>query len=713
MNLVYFKFLFIQTIKRRPVWVTWILFLFAISCFLIILPAASGMETLQLWANTTVSFAQTIMAMIAGVFTAVLAINIFKDTQEEGTELIVISKPITRNKIVLTKFLVFGFVCLLVNITAVILTAFTILLPETEKTYFTGLIVSMFIGNAVVFAIMGAISILTSVKWAKIGVIVTNLLLTLIFLIFQILAAFVFKTPTQALQKKDATVSSHIYAQRDMETGEYVEKNLVDFSAFGSTVKHEDGKAMTWHDVKQFWDHDIKGVDPSNVLNATDVASQLALTYSSYDLHKFSKRQAKRMFAMSRYYDYDLVKPISPEIVGNDSNVCWIWSWPKEFFDPRDPTKHICYIPSSIFLPLIESYDINSLKGLTNKLPIGNLHSNEELFSERIYLEPNEWQQYKKGFDQIYKYALDYTVKRLNGSHYYNLGNNWWDWSQIIFLDTDNFNALYQLIWNFFTDKADDIIQKDEPLDKNFFNIHSVKDLNIRYTQFKYYLVFKLYEEQENILNTAPQNETLWSQVEVAYQNLITDPAIVIQGIPFTYEQLLGVKILEPQKDNFQGFYIECARDPSTSEFIQDGILAPGIRVPCYDWIWSTGVGSDDPDSEIIKESPRNRQIGICRLISSLLTEDDIYLFDSLEEPTRSNKFTSDLNYTIDSWEMSPDSLVIKSFGIPAYIPTSTSFFEYTLTHRTQNWIFAVIWGTIAMAGYAGGSIIYKKYDVK
>ena len=220
MNLVYFNFLFIQTIKRKPIWITWILFLFTVTCFIIILPYSTGINTLQLWANTTVSFSQTIMGMVASIFTAVLAINIFKDTRDEGTELIVISKPISRAKIVLTKFFLFGLFCLLINVSTLILTSFTILLPETEPRYYAGLMISMLIGNAVTFGVFGAISILLSVKFAKIGVIVVNIVISLVFLIYQVLTAFVFKTPIRELDSKHMSTSNYITWERNKDTGE-------------------------------------------------------------------------------------------------------------------------------------------------------------------------------------------------------------------------------------------------------------------------------------------------------------------------------------------------------------------------------------------------------------------------------------------------------------------------------------------------------------
>ncbi|MCQ3908331.1 MAG: ABC-2 transporter permease [Mycoplasmoidaceae bacterium] len=175
------------------------------------------------------SICQTLMGMVAALFTSVLAINIFKDTNDDGTELIIISKPISRFKIVLTKFLLFGFICLLVNITTVLLTCFTAFLPRTESRFYLGLLVSMFIGNAVTFALFGSISILLTVKFVKVGVIVTNIIISLVFLIYQTLTLFVFSTPAVILDKNSMSASTYILFDRNTETGDYKEQEVVKF----------------------------------------------------------------------------------------------------------------------------------------------------------------------------------------------------------------------------------------------------------------------------------------------------------------------------------------------------------------------------------------------------------------------------------------------------------------------------------------------------
>ncbi|MCQ3915404.1 MAG: hypothetical protein MJ195_01315 [Mycoplasmoidaceae bacterium] len=58
--------------------------------------------------------------------------------------------------------------------------------------------------------------------------------------------------------------------------------------------------------------------DVSPILNVTDLAGQLALTYLSYKTNEYAQRQANRMFALSRFYNYQLTAPASPEIVDPD-----------------------------------------------------------------------------------------------------------------------------------------------------------------------------------------------------------------------------------------------------------------------------------------------------------------------------------------------------------------------------------------------------------
>ncbi|MCQ2957177.1 MAG: hypothetical protein MJ233_05150 [Mycoplasmoidaceae bacterium] len=66
--------------------------------------------------------------------------------------------------------------------------------------------------------------------------------------------------------------------------------------------------------MKDYWENQILPKDPTPILNVTDLASQLALTYLSYDTNRYADRQANRMFSFTRYYNYELTSPASPEI---------------------------------------------------------------------------------------------------------------------------------------------------------------------------------------------------------------------------------------------------------------------------------------------------------------------------------------------------------------------------------------------------------------
>lgn len=704
MNLVYFNFLFIQTIKRKPIWITWILFLFTVSCFILILPSATGMNTLQLWANTTVSFSQTIMGMVASIFTAVLAINIFKDTREEGTELIVISKPISRAKIVLTKFFVFGLFCLLINLSTLLLTSFTILLPETEPRYYAGLMISMLIGNAVTFAIFGAISIFLSVKFAKMGVIIVNIVISLIFLIYQVLTAFIFNTPLKELDNKDMSALNYIVLQRNEETGDYQEAEIVKFDPSGLDItKKHPCQATNWQEMRDFWEKDIKSADPTPILNVTDLASQISLTYMSYKTHEFSKTQAQRFFGISRFYDYKLTSPASPELIGDiDNKQTLNWGYMDissfDVFVPDIGPVH-CYLPSTFGFPAVPALSETKIKGYGRQIPIGQIRTRELFSAKPVYFEKKDWMSYKNGFDAMYQ-----DVFNVNYEGYYDsstaipeIDNDWsevlcaWRWG------AENYAKFYNMIWACLTGNAgQEGYMPGCPsslFDKEYYDIDSIDDLNERFLQFKNYCFYKARDEQYRILESPASDEEQTAR-ETVYNNEKAFWDIAGLDVPLA---------------TGNGWWASC------KDGVTEGLLEPDSRAPLFDWLvktWNeyrtTITNLDDA-----QDSSWTKYRKTYEILTTFCSQDEYQLYRSLQSPERTSKYSGDINFTTENWYPYLNGLLKPV--LPANLPLGQNmqFFFYQVTPKVRYWVYAVIWGCIALAAYAGGAIVYNKYDIK
>lgn len=716
MSFVYFKFLFINTIKRKPVWITWILFLFTCTCFIIILPLAAKMNTLQVWANTTMAICQTFMGMVAALFTSVLAINVFKDTNDDGTELIIISKPISRFKNVFTKFLLFGFFCLMVNISTVLLTSFTAFLPRTEIKFYVGLLVSMFIGNAVTFALFGSISILLTVKFVKVGVIVTNIIISLVFLIYQTLTLFVFSTPSVILDRNKMSASSYILHDRDTTTGEYKENEIVKFEP--SSV--EEGKehpcqAKNWQEMVDFWENNIKAKDVTPILNATDLSGQIALTYMSYKTNEFAYRQANRLFALTRFYNYTLTTPASPEVLidgqQNPNHIDWLYTGFNQYNAGTEDDPILLYVPSTIGFAAIKPLTTTRLRGYSDKIPVGTIKSKELLSAREVFFEPEEWQKYKDGFDALYGAIFDYrNYEMVEG--YENYPEMW----PSLFGLGDNLKKYYNIVWGCLTGHAgdadkpwsvDDEVYDDYQLSKynaTSFDIKNVNDLNDRFIQFKNYVYWKAIAEQGKILS----GETYPGKDGQKYEE--TARTLAVGVLNDSYDSALGVThtnnswLMKSNSDD--GFL-----DPNTQTLSLQ--LLDGAWRALYtmlDPTWGTDV---NVFIDYLTHCAVAIQWKVTRLFRDVCDEYESYLYSSLEKSTRTPKYSGEMYCASDNWYPNIHGSLSEYFDIKIPVGQNMQYFFYKTEPTIKYWMFAVIWGSISLALFAGGMVVYNKYDIK
>ncbi|XQP55783.1 MAG: ABC transporter permease [Mycoplasmoidaceae bacterium] len=685
MNIVYFNFVFINTIKRKPIWITWLLFLFTCTCFIIILPLAAEMNTLQVWANTTMAVCQTFMGMVASLFTAILAINIFKDSNEEGTELIIISKPISRTKIVLTKFFVFGAYCLLINLTTVLLSAFTIFLPKTEPYFYGGLLISMFIGNLVTFAVFGSISILLTVKFAKMGVIITNIIISLIFLIYQALTLFVFSTPAQALDQKSMSAPSYIVVNRNTETGEYKEQEVVKFEPTEVAVgRQHPCQASTWQEMEAFWKDKIQAVDPTPILNATDFAGQIGLTYMSFKTDEFAARQANRMFAISRFYNYELTSPASPEIV-NDPDIETKQDLQWIYYGFKDLTEFglNIHIPSAFGFAGIEPLTGTRLRGYANKIPVASIRSKKLLFSTEVFYEPEDWIKYAEGFEEIYNGITVYTKYDTNQLPVEERDDPIY-WGKAFGVGS-NLATYYDLIWQYLTGHQGGHQQE-------YYDITNVNDLNHRFMQFKNFAYWKALDEQKKALTIEPTGDELTAKNAVK-----SNVATALAPLAVT---LTDAGWFMANEDNILS------------------LLVPHTQAPCLDWFiqaWanqSSSYTEQEKKEEAVKTAfyTLNKTAQIFKTITAA---DEDWLYSSLDNSKRASDFTGRPYVVTDNWYPYLSGILKKFLKIDMPLGQNVQYFFYKSTPMVNYWIYAVIWGTISAALFAAGTVVYFKYDVK
>jgi len=659
MNFTYFKFLFINTIKRKPVWITWLLFLFTCICFIIILPLAAKMNTLQVWANTTMAICQTFLGMTVALFTAILAINIFKEGNEEGTDLIIVSKPISRIKIVLTKFVLFGVFCLAVNASAVLITMFTAFLPRTEVRFYWGLVASMAIGNAVTFAVFGSLAILMSVNFAKVGIIISNVVISLIFLIYQALTIFCFPIPSKALADSKVAAPSYILVDRQAD-GSYKETEVVKFTVgnIGDIAegKKIDCQAKNWQEMKEFWENNIMAKNPTPAINATDWAGQISLTYLSYGIDKYAYRQAQRMFALSRFYNCELTSPASPEIIGGVENKQTLpWLYTGYSVIPLSESVEI-YLPSSFGFAGIKPITATRLRGYTDQIPVGYVRSKEAMSQREVYFEKEDFNTYKKPFDIMYDRVFEYSRYGTPTSE------DTTTWDSFFAANNNNVKKYYEIIWASFMGKDGSVFDKkgsSYEYDATSFKIKTPDDINDRFIQFKYYAYLKALNEQQTLLNSAPATEhQLYYNIALqALQSLTSD---------------LNVK--------YSNWMVQAANDKCI-------VVEPNTQSVSYNLIeneWALAKAVD-PSYDMAKISAKSIMAKTTAIFNVVCKTQEKYLFDSTVSPSRNAKYTGEAHMVEDYWV---------PYIVSLLAPTGQNlqYFFYKIHPVVEYWMYAVIW---------------------
>ncbi|MDR1991317.1 MAG: ABC transporter permease [Mycoplasmataceae bacterium] len=171
--------------------------------------------------------------MIISISCSIMAVVIFRDSKEDGSELIIMSKPIARWKIIVTKFICFG------NMTLIMIAVSMLIMIGTlgfgkfnlasnpngiNMSELTEMLLGLLMGTLIVCLLFGAIAILLSVISGKIIIMVSTIGVAVIFNIIYMLVPILSITPNKyVINQYSIYLNSMNYVGIDgkMHTGVY------------------------------------------------------------------------------------------------------------------------------------------------------------------------------------------------------------------------------------------------------------------------------------------------------------------------------------------------------------------------------------------------------------------------------------------------------------------------------------------------------------
>ncbi|MDR0674793.1 MAG: ABC transporter permease [Mycoplasmataceae bacterium] len=252
---------------------------------------------------------QTLLAYVMVIFGAIISIAIFKDYRDDGTELILVTKPINRTKTTIAKFMLFFSFSFAFALITLINAPITFIFKDVTAAQVSGLTLSLLFSNFTILITYGMLATFVSLFANKIWTILGNVIVVVLLSIISTVNALVIKTPA-ALAKKDGyAIVSVQYLSND--------EKFRSFAALTPTI--EMGEDMlptisftTIEQEKAKW-NEYMNSSVNGIFNFFDFSGQLTLLNNMGALQDELTKYVSQTFGGNRFYDYYLQNHILEE----------------------------------------------------------------------------------------------------------------------------------------------------------------------------------------------------------------------------------------------------------------------------------------------------------------------------------------------------------------------------------------------------------------
>ena len=275
----YISFISHILLRKASLWVIAVIYAAALAAFSILVPLLANMPAIYPWINDT-KLVLTVAVMIAAIFSAMIAVYIFREPQEDGTELLICSKPIQRGQLILAKLIVYIIFLLFFSIIPVAIFLIMFAFPQFNIESVGWLMIGFICGNVVSMLFFGSIAALLSLKFNKIVVIVANMAIVIIIGIYNTVVIATAPSPLgQMLQQKKyaASVVPYIDQNNKPRSASYFLPTSTDIASIM--------KVASLEGQKEIWDTAVAN-SPIDVLDGFNFISQLSRVYWSGQLEE-------------------------------------------------------------------------------------------------------------------------------------------------------------------------------------------------------------------------------------------------------------------------------------------------------------------------------------------------------------------------------------------------------------------------------------------
>lgn len=194
----FFAFSFRLVSKKVSVYLTAILYFVMVLCYTTIVPLISKSEAIEMFSSPVSGMFLMFCISMVGSF---LAIEIFRTSIDDGTELLTVSKPISRKEVVMVKLTIFLLFIVAISLLSLGISGFMFLNPLGNENDNVKILIGIFVATLINGVIFGSIATLLSLFCKKIISLLITLSITFILMVYSMLSSFVVKSPITKMQQ--------------------------------------------------------------------------------------------------------------------------------------------------------------------------------------------------------------------------------------------------------------------------------------------------------------------------------------------------------------------------------------------------------------------------------------------------------------------------------------------------------------------------------
>lgn len=306
-NLSYLGYLLKTTTKKKMTFITGIVYYVFFLIMILFVPLLTDQDSTAVWANPNLGLQVTLIIILA-IFCASVVVVIYKDPIDDGSELLILSKPLSRASIINTKTLAYFIIVTIFTIISFIFLTFAFLTPTFNGKFYWSFVLSITVATLLISFVFGGISILLSLKFNKIFTIMISLFVVIILCIIQLIS-FILASPPLIKTMSDGYSKTTCRAVVLNENQFSSDKNYVVFTGNENEKGDENKPNSIWNiGPVAYWDLKNKESNWYASLWFNPI-SQMLQIYNLGSLNSYLINYGNEHFAGNIYSKYTLDSP--------------------------------------------------------------------------------------------------------------------------------------------------------------------------------------------------------------------------------------------------------------------------------------------------------------------------------------------------------------------------------------------------------------------